>query len=87
MGDCLAVVNLAEVSRMDYNCDVTELTINPRIRRTFSFFFLLPSFFRFVSFLFFEGRRKEEGRGILILGSFFFFFFFLLLFVLFVFWK
>lgn len=47
MGDCLAVVNLAEVSRMDYNCDVTELTINPRIRRTFSFFFSPAIFFSF----------------------------------------
>lgn len=45
MGDCLAVVNLAEVSRMDYNCDVTELTINPRI----------PYFF-FSFVLFFLGR-------------------------------
>ena len=42
MGDCLAVVNLAEVSRMDYNCDVTELTINPRIPY---FFFSFVLFF------------------------------------------
>lgn len=48
MGDCLAVVNLAEVSRMDYNCDVTELTINPRI----------PYFF-FSFVLFFLGRGED----------------------------
>ena len=62
MGDCLAVVNLAEVSRMDYNCDMTELTINPRIRRTFSFFFSPAIFFSFRScFLKGRGRRREGG--------------------------
>lgn len=52
MGDCLAVVNLVEASRMDYNFDVTELAINPTLLCFFSFFFLVFVFVLF--FLFFE---------------------------------
>ena len=44
----MTLVNLAEVSRMDYNCDVTELAINP----TFLYFFG-GSLVGFSSFFFF----------------------------------
>lgn len=56
MGDCLTVVNLAEVSRMDYNCDVTELAINP----SFLYFFVVRWFFFPLFFLerIFKDRRE-----------------------------
>lgn len=50
MGDCLAVVNLVEASRMDYNFDVTELAINPTLLCFFFFFWFLV-FVLFFGFL------------------------------------
>lgn len=50
MGDCLAVVNLVEASRMDYNFDLTELAINPTLL-CFFFFFLVFVFVLFFLFL------------------------------------
>lgn len=48
MGDCLAVVNLVEASRMDYNFDLTELAINPTL--LCFFFFLVFVFVLFFCF-------------------------------------
>lgn len=53
MGDCLAVVNLVEASRMDYNFDVTELAINPTL---LCFFFFFGFWFLFFFFGFLRGR-------------------------------
>lgn len=70
MGDCLAVVNLVEASRMDYNFDVTELAINPTLLCFFFFFWFLVFvlFFWFfegtVALCFFASSRGSEILGI-----------------------
>ena len=74
MGDCLAVVNLVEASRMDYNFDVTELAINPTLLCffLFFFFFFFGFWFLFFFFWFFEGTVAlcffASSRGSEILG-------------------
>lgn len=69
MGDCLAVVNLVEASRMDYNFDLTELAINPTLLCFFFFWFLFLFFFfvsfeRAVTLCFFASSRGSEILGI-----------------------